>query len=50
MTRMRLLAAQVWHYWIAVPLTVGVVAATVATVAGYLKKVQAPRYPNGREQ
>jgi hypothetical protein len=40
--------AVVWHYWIAVPLAVGVVVATVATVAAYLKKVQAPRYPSKR--
>ena len=41
------LAAQVWHYWIAVPLAAGGVFAVVATVAGYLKKVQALKYPKG---
>ena len=38
-------AGVVWHYWIAVPLVAGGVLAVVATVAGYLKKVQQPRYP-----
>ncbi|MDQ3306497.1 MAG: hypothetical protein M3535_11095 [Actinomycetota bacterium] len=39
------IAAQVWTYWIGVPLAVGGVLLTVATVAGYLKKVQALKYP-----
>jgi hypothetical protein len=38
-------AGQVWHYWIAVPLAAGAVLAVVATVAGYLKKVQSAKYP-----
>ncbi len=41
------LAAVPWHYWIAVPLAAGGVLAVVATVAGYLKKVQALKYPKG---
>ena len=39
------LAAEVWHYWIAVPLAATAVLATIATVAGYLKKVQSVKYP-----
>ncbi len=39
------LAAQVWHYWIAVPLAAGGVLLVVTVVAGYLKKVQALKYP-----
>jgi hypothetical protein len=39
------LAAKVWHYWIAVPLAGLAVLAVVATVAGYLKKVQSAKYP-----
>jgi hypothetical protein len=39
------LAAKVWHYWIAAPLAGLAVLATVATVAGYLKKVQSAKYP-----
>lgn len=38
-------AAKVWHYWIAVPLAGGAVLAVLATVAGYLKKVQSLKYP-----
>jgi hypothetical protein len=49
MTGMLILAAKVWHYWIAVPLVAGTVLATVMTIVGYLKKVQSPRYPNGRQ-
>ena len=40
-----LLAAKVWHYWIAVPLVAGGVLAIIATIVGYLVKVQAPKYP-----
>ena len=39
------LAAKVWHYWIAVPLAVGGVALLLATVVGYLKRVQSAKYP-----
>ena len=41
------LAAEVWHYWIAVPLAAGGVLLVVATVAGYMKKVQSLKYPRG---
>ena len=37
--------AVVWHFWIALPLTVGAVLAIVATIAGYLQKVTYQRYP-----
>jgi hypothetical protein len=37
--------AVVWHYWIAVPLAVGAVLLLLATVVGYLKRVQAAKYP-----
>jgi len=39
------LAAQVWHFWLAVPLTLAGVGAVLAVVAGYVAKVVAPRYP-----
>ncbi len=39
------LAAQVWHYWIAVPLTILVVVVIIATIGGYLAKVVRPKYP-----
>ena len=40
-----LVAAQVWHYWISIPLALLSVVAVVATVFGYLKRVVEPRYP-----
>ncbi len=39
------LAAKVWHYWIAVPLVGGALLAIIATIVGYLKKVQSLKYP-----
>ncbi len=39
------LAAVVWHYWIAVPLVGGALLAILATIVGYLKKVQSLKYP-----
>lgn len=38
-------AAPSWTYWIGVPLAIGGVLLVLATVVGYLRKVQAPRYP-----
>ncbi len=43
----QVLAAKVWHYWIAVPLAGGGLLLLAATVAGYLKKVQSLKYPRG---
>jgi hypothetical protein len=43
--RSMLLAGKVWTYWIAVPLALGAVLAVVATIGGYLKKVQSLKYP-----
>jgi hypothetical protein len=37
--------AQVWHFWIAVPLIAGAVLFGLATVVGYLVKVVRPKYP-----
>lgn len=45
MSPMNALAAQVWHFWIAVPLAIGAVMTVLALVAGYVAKVVAPRYP-----
>lgn len=39
------LAAYIWHYWIAVPLAALCILAVVAVVAGYLRKVTSIRYP-----
>ncbi|MFO7279002.1 MAG: hypothetical protein C0P77_001230 [Thermoanaerobacterales bacterium] len=40
--------AVVWHYWIGVALTVGVLLTVVALAVGYLKEVESQRYPKGR--
>ena len=37
--------AQIWAYWIAVPITLGAVVFVVATIVGYLVKVVRPKYP-----
>ena len=42
---MLLLAAKVWHYWVAFPLVGGGLALTLALGVGYLRKVVANRYP-----
>ena len=42
---MNALAAQVWHYWLAVPLAIVTVLTVAKLVAGYIQKVVAPRYP-----
>jgi hypothetical protein len=41
-------AAVVWHYWIAVVLTLSVVGLVAAVAAGYFLKVVRPRYPSKR--
>ena len=44
-----MLFAQVWHFWIAVPLAAGAVLFGVMTLIGYLTKVVRPKYPrNGQ--
>jgi hypothetical protein len=45
---MHVLAAYVWTFWIAVLLVIGAVVAVIATVVGYIVKVQAPQYPSRR--
>ncbi|MCB1003413.1 MAG: hypothetical protein KDB35_04420 [Acidimicrobiales bacterium] len=40
-----LLAAKVWHFWIAPAVVALVVVAIIATIVGYLVKVVAPKYP-----
>jgi hypothetical protein len=40
-----LLAAKVWHYWIAVPLAAGALLALPALAVGYLRKVHSLKYP-----
>jgi len=40
-----LLAAKVWHYWLAIPLLAGPVLVVVMLVVGYLTKVVGAKYP-----
>ena len=40
-----LLAAEVWHYWLAWVLAIGAVLTMLGLIVGYLVKVQAPQYP-----
>jgi hypothetical protein len=44
----RMLAANIWHWWIGVVLTVVGVLTVVMLVVGYLKQVTAQRYPSRR--
>lgn len=45
MHTMNALGAQVWHFWLAVPLAAGGVLTALAVLAGYVAKVVAPRHP-----
>jgi hypothetical protein len=40
-----LLAAKVWHYWVAFPLLGGAILGLIAFGIGYLVKVTSARYP-----
>jgi hypothetical protein len=40
-----MLAAKVWHAWVAYPLMLAAVGACVGLVGGYVKKVIRPKYP-----
>ena len=40
-----MLLAQLWTFWIAVPLVFGAVLFVVALIVGYLNKVVRPKYP-----
>ena len=42
---MDVLAAAVWHYWIAVVLALGGILFVITTIIGYVNKVTRPRYP-----
>ena len=35
----------VWHFWLAVPIVLGAIAAVLAVVAGYVISVTRTRYP-----
>jgi formate-dependent nitrite reductase membrane component NrfD len=43
-----LFAANVWHWWISVPLVIGSVGAVAATFVGYFRKMNALKHPSRR--
>ncbi len=45
-----MLAAEIWHWWIGVVLTLVAVGTVLMLVVGYLKQVTAQRYPNRRQR
>jgi cytochrome c-type biogenesis protein CcmH/NrfG len=45
-----LLAANVWHWWLGVVLTLVALGAVAALGVGYLQKVTAPQHPNRRQR
>lgn len=45
-----MIAANPWHWWIGVVLTVASVGAIGSVVAGYVTKVSASRYPGRRKR
>ena len=45
-----MLAAEIWHWWIAVVLFAVSVLAVLGLVVGYIKNVTATRYPNRRQR
>lgn len=38
----------VWHFWLAVPLALGAIAAVVTIIALYAVRVTRTRYPKGQ--
>lgn len=40
-----MLFAQVWHFWLALPIMAGAIFLLIATIIGYLNKVVRPKYP-----
>ena len=45
-----MLAANVWHWWIGVLLTLGIVLLVVVLVGSYLATVTAPKYPSRKQR
>lgn len=44
-----MLAAEIWHWWIGVLLTLAFVALLVVLIGGYLKTVTSKQYPNNKQ-
>jgi len=45
-----MLAAVVWHWWIGVLLTLGIVLLVIVLFATYLATVTAQKYPSGKRR
>jgi len=45
-----MLAAEIWHWWLGLLLTLGAVAAVIGVFVGYLHKVVRPQYPNRHQR
>jgi len=45
-----MLAANVWHWWIGVLLTLGIVLLVVVIAVTYLATVTAQKYPRGKNR
>lgn len=43
-------AAEIWHWWIGLILTIAGVLAVLQVVVGYVRKVVAPQYPKRRRR
>ena len=39
------LAGQIWHYWLGVPLLAGSILAVVAIIVWYFRKMSSLKYP-----
>jgi hypothetical protein len=45
-----MLAAEIWHWWLGLLLTLGAVAAVIGVIVGYLNTVVRPQYPNRHQR
>jgi hypothetical protein len=46
----RMLAAEVWHWWIGVALTGGIALLFIALIGAYMKSVSSQKYPGGKRR
>lgn len=49
-TLQTMFAAEIWHWWIGLILTIAGVLAVLQVVVGYVRKVVAPQYPKRRRR
>jgi len=45
-----MLAAEVWHWWIGIVLTGGIVLACLGLIPLYMKSVSSQKYPGGKRR